>query len=369
MDYQNYTVEDFALDPHFRKWVVQPSAESNLFWESWLNEHPEKAALLQEAKTIVRSFPPKLEGLSYLEVDRIWLQITKQIDSETHIPASEALILPLSSEAIIRSKTNLLQLSEPYSVYWSYHRIGRMVAAASVILAFAVSFLLVKHNQTAVKPELVWVTKENPWGQRSIVYLSDGTQVHLNAGSRITYLEDFSATERLVQLQGEAFFEVKKDVARPFRVVSAGVVTEALGTSFNVRAYDSNRVKVALVSGKVKVRDPFADNNELELILTPGQGAVRESGHILGKFEFDAASTLAWKEGEIFLKEADEKTVFTVLEQWYGVEIIRNNETEKTWNYTAAYRKKSLEHILTSMAFVMDFEFQIQQKQVIITYH
>lgn len=368
MDYQNYTAEDFALDPHFRKWVLQPSAESNLFWESWLNQYPEKAELFRQAKTIVSALPPKSEDLSQQEVDRIWHQITSQMDGEKEIPYTEAPIVPLSPESIIRSKTTHPQLGKLYQFYWNHHRIGRVVAAASVILAFAASFLLVKQTSPIAEPVPIWETKENPWGQRSTIYLSDGTQVHLNAGSKIEYLKGFSPAERIVQLRGEAFFEIKKDQSRPFWVVSAGVVTEALGTSFNVRAYDSAEVEIALVTGKVKVSDNATDN-KTELLLTPGQGAIRRNGAVLDIFSFDAQSTLAWKEGEIFLKDAGEEEVFTSLERWYGIEITALNRSKNDWNYTASYRKKSLEHILTSMAFVMDFDFEIQQGQVFITYH
>jgi ferric-dicitrate binding protein FerR (iron transport regulator) len=368
MDYQNYTAEDFALDPHFRKWVLQTSIESNAFWENWLREYPQKAALLQQAQAMVRALPPKPKDLSQLEIDRIWLQIDHQIDGELEVLPSETPVIAISPESIISRTISHPKLVEPYSVYWNHHRIGRLVAAVLVFLAFSVSFLLVQQNQPPTEPDLVWVSKENPWGQRSIIYLSDGTQVHLNAGSKIEYLENFSLTERIVRLQGEAFFEVKKDPSRPFRVVSAGVVTEALGTSFNIRAYDSTRVEVALVTGKVKVSDQAADS-KAEVPLTPGQGVICRIGETLGPFAFDAKSTLAWKEGEIFLENADEEKVFTSLERWYGVEIITHNQPRNVWNYTATYRKKSLDHILTSMAFVMDFDFQIQQKQVIITYH
>lgn len=364
MDYQHYTSEDFALDPYFRKWILQPTVESNLFWEAWLGKHPQKAVLLQEAKAIIHALPLKSRKLDSEEVDGIWLEIEGQIGLKPDTSPPEIPIIPLSPAAVMYSKNSPLPLANYQSNKWDYQQMGRLLAAASIVLALIASFLL-GQPRTVAEPELVWVTKKNPWGQRSTIYLSDGTQVQLNAGSKITYPKDFSTTERLLQLQGEAFFEVKKDQSRPFRVVSAGLVTEALGTSFNIRAYDSTQVEVALVTGKVKV----TDNKKAKLILTPGQGAIRQIGFPLDKFLFDTESTLAWKEGKLFLQNADEEEVFTLLEHWYGVKIIANNQPNKRWNYTASYQKKSLEHILTSMAFVMDFSFEIQQKRVLITYH
>lgn len=369
MDYQDYTSEDFALDPNFRKWVLQPTKESNLFWEAWLKKYPNRALRLQEAKAIVTALPLQSDSLNSHEIDCIWNTIKEGINAEVKVVESEASVVPISPTSVIKNKTHRSNASYKDRKNWNHHRIGRVVAAASVILAFTLSFLLVKQTKLPVDSAPVWLTKENSWGQRSTIYLSDSTQVHLNAGSRISYPENFVKTERIVMLRGEAFFDVSEDPSRPFRVISAGLVTEALGTSFNIQAYDSSQVAVALVTGRVVVSNKVADKDKSSLTLNPGEGVVRQNGILRNKFSFDPESTLAWKEGKIFLKDADEEAVFNSLERWYGVQIIKRNQSKKPWNYTASYRRKSLEHILTAMAFVMDFDFEIRQKQVYLTYH
>ncbi len=225
MDYQQYTSEDFALDPYFRKWILHPTVESNLFWEDWLRKYPQKAVLLQEAKAVINALPLEFRHLNSKEIDGIWLEIESQISSKPNKSLPESPIIPLSPTAVIHSKNTQLLSAKYQPNKWDYQRMGRLIAAASVTLALIASFLL-GQTQTVTEPALVWVTKKNPWGQRSRIYLSDGTQVQLNAGSKITYPKKFSTTERILRLQGEAFFEVKKDKSRPFRVVSAGLVTE-----------------------------------------------------------------------------------------------------------------------------------------------
>lgn len=369
MDYLQYSSEDFALDLFFRKSILQPTAETNLYWEKWLSKYPEKAELLQEAKVMINALPSDEARLTASEVDHVWEKINDQLSSKTNQNSSGAPVIPLNPLATLQKETSQPKPINPQHRPRNYHQVGRVVAAASVVFAFVVSFLIVQQAPQVAEPEVAWIIKENTWGQQSTIHLSDGTKVQLNAGSKITYPEIFSTSERIVQLKGEAFFEVKKDQTRPFRVVSAGVVTEALGTSFNIRAYNSAQVKVALVTGKAKVTDQVSGGRQTVLILVPGEGAIRENEEVLNKFSFDPEATLAWKGGKVFFKEADEATVFTTLERWYGIEIITNQRAAKPWNYTATYRKKSLEHILLSMAFVMDFSFEIKQEQVFITYH
>src|SRR5690606_2771304 len=99
-----------------------------------------------------------------------------------------------------------------------------------------------------------WMFKETSFGQRNTVKLPDGTLVKLNSGSRIHYPEVFQDSLRLVEFEGEAFFEVAKDVTKPFVIRSGNINTMVLGTSFNLKsATVAESFELAVVTGSVKV--------------------------------------------------------------------------------------------------------------------
>jgi ferric-dicitrate binding protein FerR (iron transport regulator) len=199
------------------------------------------------------------------------------------------------------------------------------------------------------------------------IYLSDGSEVILNSGSRIEYLEYFSESERIVHLQGEAFFNVAKDSLKPFKVISQDIVTQAIGTSFNVRAYhDEGAPIVSLASGKVKV---FYDSI-LQVQLNPGQSATLDpENKSFDVSPFDLQQILGWKDGSLIFHDDDQKTVFDKLSKWYGVNFKFLNNSGKHWNYNAEYKSLDLENVLGAIAFAMDFKYQINKDKVEIVFN
>jgi ferric-dicitrate binding protein FerR (iron transport regulator) len=160
---------------------------------------------------------------------------------------------------------------------------------------------------------------------------------------------------------------VAKDAQRPFRVKTGEVVTEALGTAFNVRNFGAS-VEIALVEGKVQVSRVIADITEAQLILLPGEKAYLKDNATLAKNYFNPEQVIAWKEGVIFLESAKEQEVFAALEQWYGVKISTEGKASRAWRYSGKFKNKSLEYILRSVGYTMDFTFRIEDQKVTIRY-
>jgi ferric-dicitrate binding protein FerR (iron transport regulator) len=248
------------------------------------------------------------------------------------------------------------------------------VAAVLTLLILAGLGVYLAQQRSAVNPASVedrtaWVEKSNPWGQKSTVFLSDGSEVKLNAGSTIRYQHHFTNNERKIYLEGEAFFKVMRDTLRPFRVVSRGIITEALGTSFNIEAYNAeDQLNISLVSGKVAVRpeDPGFQN----VLLDPGESVnFSISNQQLLKNSFNEDEVLAWTNGILLFKNASESEVIDKLQKWYGVEFEIENASTKLWSFTAEFNNKSLENVLLSIGFTMDFRFRIENDKVSITYN
>lgn len=227
----------------------------------------------------------------------------------------------------------------------------------------------IANRQVAASLPLTSVEKSNPNGRKSTFELPDGTKVNLNAASELKYTDDVENSKRIVYLSGEAFFDVAKDKAKPFSVITKGISTTALGTSFNVKAYaDDPLVKVLLMTGKVGVEYLSAKSNGL--ILNPGMGAEYDSnkGDLISK-DFDFEKEMGWKQGIIVLDKVGLPAVIQELERWYGVKIlIQNGQKAGNWNYSGRFQNESLENVLTTMGHVKGFNHKIDNKTVTIIF-
>jgi transmembrane sensor len=238
------------------------------------------------------------------------------------------------------------------------------IAATILVLAMAI-FILIKEEQPASPVPVEWVTKSNPAGQKSKVFLPDGSEVWLNASSSLRYTTDFTDSTRIVLLSGEAFFQVVQDVNRPFTVISGNIRTTVLGTSFNINAFTED-VQVSLVSGKVKV----AEMDSLEIVhelivLNPGQSAIymNDINEIIVQ-DFNVEATIRWKEGELYFNDASFDEIIKKLEQWYGVSIQVDERVKIQKTYSGTFKNESLKNVMESMSFSLHFDFEIKNKSM-----
>lgn len=170
----------------------------------------------------------------------------------------------------------------------------------------------------AVKDEEIKFSNlTTPRGGEFKVVLEDGTEVWLNADSRLRYPEKFGDSERRVELTGEAYFKVAKDIDKPFYVVSGGQEVRVYGTEFNVNAYsDDANIYTTLVSGQVSLKT-FGGNNS-ELMLTPGRQAVydksTEAAHVK---TVDTEVVTSWRSGAFVFEDQTLEQIMRTLSRWY----------------------------------------------------
>jgi ferric-dicitrate binding protein FerR (iron transport regulator) len=230
--------------------------------------------------------------------------------------------------------------------------------AAAILMLISISGIIYFsiNNQNNTSPIKIAnnIVKENPKGQKLTTFLPDGSKVILNSQSRIEYKQGFASDERLIMLDGEAFFEVSKDETKAFRVLANGVSTIALGTSFNVKA-KPNKVEIALVSGSVQV---FKDEDNV-VILEPGKSAsVAVNGEIkVQKFNID--EKVGWKDGLLVFKDNTIPEIIERLNDWYGVKIILETPLKKNQHFSGKYRNAPLEEVLEGISFVHQFDYEI----------
>tara|TARA_Y100001972_G_scaffold128491_1_gene189734 strand:- start:2465 stop:3463 length:999 start_codon:yes stop_codon:yes gene_type:complete len=237
----------------------------------------------------------------------------------------------------------------------------KIAATVALLIASTLIYFNIK-TQEESQEEIVYeeIVKSNPPGQKSRVYLPDGSVVNLNSGSQLKYTEGFH-NGRVVYLEGEAFFDVKKDSLRPFTVVSGRLSTTALGTSFNINAFGEDE-EVVLVTGKVSVRD---ENTRIELLLDPGEKVhVNAQGKSFTKEEADILAHTYWKDGILYFNKVKMAEVIGILERWYGVKIIVTGKVPGD-RCTGLFKKNEyLTNVLKILSHSVAFDYQLNDKEV-----
>ena len=179
-------------------------------------------------------------------------------------------------------------------------------------------------------PELLAVV--TPRGGEYKVLLDDGTQVWLNADSRLEFPDVFSGEQRKVKLSGEAYFDVAKDHKRPFIVSVDNMDVEVLGTEFNISAYNNDaQIQTTLVEGKVAVKSN-STSDYIQKILSPGEQAELIKGKdVIEIREVDVSQYIAWKDGKFVFDYQTFGEITKILERWYDVDFVfTNTELKET---------------------------------------
>lgn len=163
-----------------------------------------------------------------------------------------------------------------------------------------------------------WNTISTPRGGQYQLKLPDGSKVWLNAGSDLRFPAAFTGSARVVELKGEAYFEVARYKKQPFRVSVNGLTVEVLGTHFNVKAYEDEQVvQTTLVEGKVKVKTRSGE----ELLLPGKQASMdRSTGELLVK-AVNTENVMAWKNGLFRFSNESIDEVMKKIARWYNIEV------------------------------------------------
>lgn len=250
-DYKNYEVNDFIYDDFFITWVREQTPESAEFWEKWLLEHPYKQKDITIAFNIVSA---------------ITVDLPKAKLSNEEIATISAEIALRTSEQLRKPKLKIYQQS------WA-----KVAAILILFLSAGLWVYIVKNETTAGFYQQIPIEKnlnqaKNNSDKPKIVRLSDGSLAILQPGSTLTFPAAFNDKQRVVQLSGEAFFEISHNKSKPFLVQTKEITTKVLGTSFSVEAFDDDEyAKVSVTTGKVSVSMNKDANQQKPVLLLPNE--------------------------------------------------------------------------------------------------
>lgn len=233
------------------------------------------------------------------------------------------------------------------------HPLVRRIAAAAVLL---LSAGLGAYWYYGSRPALL--TVQTGRGERRDVRLPDGSVVVLNAGSRLSYPAAFQGMERAVILEGEGFFKVKRNPAKPFVVRTAALQTTVLGTSFDVTAYSGEPGSVIVATGKVRVAATAPGG--AAVVLLPNQQALQQPDGGLAVQRVRAADFTAWQEGVLYLQQTTLPVLAKTLERKYGVHIrLAPGVARSTCTVNGRLADDRLPNVLESLHFSSNLEYSL----------
>jgi transmembrane sensor len=293
--------------------------------EQWLAKSTQNEAAYQEQKRIWQLTSPS--EAEEVDTDAAWLKVKSQLTQKP-----ETKVIPM------------------YSKVWR--------VAASVILLIGMMWLMRYYLFPNYGMEVI-ESGDSPIA----VVLPDKSQVWLNKGSKLLYDKEFDDQERIVQLEGEAFFQVHRDTSRPFIILSNRAKTQVLGTSFNLRAYPNEPlIELAVATGKVSFRDK--DNKTEEVILTPGFAATLNTKHqAITRTTFTEENAWAWKTGKLHFQNEGLANVLTALERYYDVKLELHNSSVGNCQFTGTFQHTALEEVLQVLEATLQLKYTQQEKQ------
>ncbi|RDB07971.1 FecR family protein [Runella aurantiaca] len=318
MNYDNFQRNDFLHNDSFVRWVL--FQEEDPFWQAFMKKHPAKADEITQAQQLILAVQ-KAEG-----------QITPALNQKG-VWTNIAAIISEGEE--IKAPTGLVRR------FWQ--TTGFRWAAGLVLLAGAAWLWTTKQpdHQVSYQDLIAVVEEKSPRqevtnnGQTTKkIRLEDGTMVHLEKGSRLSFPVHFETKRREVVLSGEAFFDVAENPAKPFYVYANELITKVLGTSFRVSAVENGKqVTVKVKTGRVSVfkqnRVDIADPETKGLLLLPNQQAVfNRTNELLNRSLVEVPIPIIMQK-PLIKRQFDEvkvAEVFEELEKLFGVEIRYNED-------------------------------------------
>ncbi|MBB2147437.1 FecR family protein [Pedobacter gandavensis] len=303
------------------------------------------------------------DPLHQQELDQaIWLWESTAVIPQAETWESSFAAIQTSLQS---SDDTLLQSEKPQK-----NNTFRIWAAAAAVLAAMAIFILFNKNREVAStvPQMTWTTKTSGPGKITNIMLPDSTEIWLNAGSSISFPNNFSkASLRTVKLQGEAFFKVKRNPNHPFLVHSSNIQTLVLGTSFNIRAWRKSSPEVTVLTGKVAVSRDSAGTQSKAIHLLPNQkaGYDLKSGLLYRENMEDGRTAIAWTEGKMVFDQAPIEEVFAAIERRYAVKI-NTDQSFKNCKLTASFGNININEVLQTIQMTLDIHYTINKQTIYI---
>jgi ferric-dicitrate binding protein FerR (iron transport regulator) len=269
--------------------------------------------------------------------------------------------------------------------------------AAVFMIAFFLGSLYSMSNKNISSEPVITVNYneiKTPFGSKSEIKLPDGTQVMLNAGSTLKYRSDYNLSNRDLVLAGEAYFKVAKNINLPLNVSAGNISIKAVGTEFNVKAYDEDGIiETTLIEGKVEITQNNQNEDKKEFIaLNPNQKAIfikdsdsftlqkikvidpllikpasTNDNKILLSPKVDVEQVVAWTQGKLIIRGENLDNLCVELQRKYDVKFIFKNEEIKKYRFSGVLLDETLEQVLNVIKLTAPIDYYLEGKTVFLS--
>ncbi|WP_270488516.1 FecR family protein [Butyricimonas synergistica] len=224
---------------------------------------------------------------------------------------------------------------------------------------------LIYNPSDSPKQDIQYHELATPRGGEYKITLPDGTFIHLNAGTKLKFPTRFNTSKREIFLSGEAYFEVAKDNARPFYVITNIAKIKVHGTAFNVNTLLNHQTQTTLIQGSVGI---FVQGDKQEHMLKPSQQAeIDNTTKTISIREVDASSYIAWKNGVFQFDDERLESIMDKLALWYDVNVFYQNDAAKDIRFTGYLKRyDDINIILNAIETTVSASFRIKEKTIII---
>ncbi len=357
-----------TVDSQFLVKVIknEASTEEKEFFESWLNESEANKeefgtlALLWEkgAKSPVPS-PPNAA--------KQWTNIRERIKAEE---VKTQAVIPVQQAGAVKEA---LVEDDIFKRNYAAEFFGWAVKIAAVVFLVSVSVIYYNNSQVQTVKYTENISQNSipvkflklitQKGERKTLPLSDGSIIYLNADSKVTYPSSFSSNERKVVLEGEAYFSIKKDASRPFRIVTGGTMTEVTGTEFNIK-FRNNKYNLVVTRGSViakNIRTPkdvFVDAGKMV--------SCSKTSELTRPVKVNVEDFIAWRKNKLAFRHSSLAEVMNEVETYYNVRVIFNTDSVKKKTLSGIFSTNSLDDVLSMISLSMDVQIKRDGKKIIV---
>ena len=382
--YETYSAEQFLDDPSFIEWIKYRNAVQESFWNDFMNSDPSNLMELQKAvRQLELLLSAERIAVPEGEEERIWARIDQSIAVTPEVPlpviggnrkwwwVAAAVVLLLAGALYIFSGKEeqpladkklpskdgkpiytapTLTLADGSVIVLDSGNAGNIAQQGNAKLVQLNGSL--SYQQQGTTNEILYNTISTPKGGMYQLVLSDGSKVWLNAMSSLRYPVSFGAGERRVEVNGEAYFEISKDAARPFIVQKNDLSIAVLGTGFNVNTYDDEeQPKITLAEGSVKV-----EKLKQSVILEPGQQVIVFRDSFQRVNQVNLQQVVAWKHDRFSFYNIDTKAMMRELSRWYDIEVIYQGTPPDVRFSGEISRSVTLTQLLDAFSSIMHIE-------------
>lgn len=337
--------------------------EEKQIFEKWLSESDENkeefGTLVLLWKKVADSKLPPIPNQE-LQWEKIKAKLQQIEPAETEEkPAT--LKLPIPSD---------LPLTAKNKEHKEYRWLLKVAAVFIIFVTIPFLFFITTRQQTpklkkspaAAQTETHYAVEAEK-GVRKTILLPDGSLVYLNVDSKLIYPEKFSDSERVVELEGEAYFNVTHNASKPFKVVCGNTVTVVKGTEFNINSRN-DLVRILITKGVVET---FKKDSNIGIELKKGEMITFDEKIGFSKpVKANINHFLAWRRGKFSFSHTSLEDVMDEISRFYNVEVVFQNQAEKSKIITGVFDADSLDHIFSIIGLTLDVKIDLNGSKVIV---